>query len=69
MIELDFGDFMGKSSFDFVQNSKWIAEMRNLDSASKVKPQHKHYFLQTYDDIFEIVSFEYTLKLLDSRDK
>ncbi len=64
MIELDFGDFKAKSSFDLVQNSKWIAEMQDFDSASKVKPDHKHYFLQTYDDVFEIVSQQYELKLL-----
>ena len=69
MVELDFADFRGKSSFDLVQNSKWTNEFRKFDSASKVKPEHKHYFLQTYDDIFEIVSLNFELKLLDFRER
>lgn len=67
MIELDFEDFKGKSSFDEVKNSDWIAEMQRVDSASKVKSDHKHYFLKTYDDIFEMVSRNYELKIIKMR--
>ena len=63
MIELDFEDYKGNSSFDEVINSEWISQMRKYDSASKVKPEHKHYFLRTYDDIFEIVCKNYELKI------
>ena len=69
MIELDFSDFRGKSSFDLVQNSNWINEFKKHDSANKVKTEHNHYFLQTYDDIFEIVSVGFELKLLESRER
>lgn len=69
MIELDFADFRGQSSFDLVQNSKWISEFRKRDSAGKVRPEHKHYFLQTYDEIFEIISLSFELKLLEVNPK
>ena len=63
MIELDFEDFKGQSSFDEVINSDWISEMRK-NSSGKLTPNHKHYFLQTYDDIFDIVCSSYDLKLV-----
>jgi hypothetical protein len=55
MVEYDFAQLKGKSSFDEIKKSEWISEMQKFDFDSKVKPEHKHYFLQTYDDIFEIV--------------
>ncbi len=68
MVELDFADFRGKSSFDLVLNSKLLKNFEKYDSANKVKSEHKHYFLQTYDDIFEIICLSFELKLLESRE-
>lgn len=63
MIELDFADFKGSSSFDEVVNSTWFEDVRKYDSASKINDSHKYYFFKTYDDIFEIVCKNYQLTL------
>jgi hypothetical protein len=63
MIELDFSGFPGTSSFDRVINSEWLYEMRRSDSAAKIKPEHEHYTLMTYDDVFDVVCSAYELTL------
>ena len=50
IIELDSWDYEAKSSFDEIIDSKWIKKL-----GGKITTNHKHYFLQTYDDIFEVV--------------
>ena len=64
MIALDFSLYAGQSSFDLVKNSQWLTHMREYDSASKVTTQHQLYLLMTYDDVFEIVSASYSLKII-----
>jgi len=68
MTELDFKDY-GSSSFDRVVNSEWLDEMRRKDHSAKVKPNLGHYFVATYDDVFDIVCETYELKILESRKK
>ncbi|MCP5098122.1 MAG: hypothetical protein GY943_21450 [Chloroflexi bacterium] len=51
VIELDSWNFSySVSSFDEIINSMWIQEL-----GGKVKPSHKHYLVQTYDDVIEVV--------------
>ena len=64
MIELDFSLYAGQSSFDMVENSKWLAHMHENDSASKVTAQHQHYLLMTYDDVFDVICASYDLKVI-----
>lgn len=40
MIESDFSEFSGISSFDLIVNSAWLDEMRQTDSAAKIRPEH-----------------------------
>lgn len=53
MIELDSWDFKSQSSFDLIKNSSWIREL-----GGKVNTEHRHYLIQTYDEVFEIVCSE-----------
>jgi len=68
MIELDLKD-IGSSSFDRVVNSKWLDEMRRKDHSAKVKSNLEHYFVCTYDDVFDIACETYELKILEAREK
>ena len=58
MIELDSWDFASKASFDEVVESDWIGEL-----GGKVDSTHRHYLVQTYDDVFDVVCHSYQLKL------
>lgn len=68
-IELDFKEREGASSFDEVENSEWLNSMRENDHSRKVQPDHKHYHLRTYDDVFDIVCGAFEMTLLESRSK
>ncbi len=50
MIELDSWDGNSESSFDEVINSTWVKCL-----GGKVQSWHKHYLVQTYDEVFEVV--------------
>jgi hypothetical protein len=50
VLELDSWSFTGETSFDEVLESSWIAEL-----GGKVTPEHRHFIVQTYDDVFDIV--------------
>lgn len=69
MIELDFRDHLGVSSFDRVVNSAWLDEMRRKDHSAKVKPNLEHYLIFTYDDVFDVACESYELKILGAREK
>ena len=67
MTELDFRDHLGVSNFDRVNNSEWLRDFRQRDHSSKVKQNHQHFILFTYDDVFDIVSESFEMTLLESR--
>jgi hypothetical protein len=50
VVELDSWSFAGDSSLDEVLDSPWIAEL-----GGKVTPDHRHFTIQTYDDVFDVV--------------
>jgi hypothetical protein len=50
MIELDSCGWDYESSFDEVQDSEWVRSL-----GRKVTGTHRHFFLQTYDDVFDVV--------------
>ena len=50
VIELDSWDWNSESSFDEILESDWIREL-----GGKVTPDHRHYLVQTYDDVIEVV--------------
>lgn len=49
------------SSFDLVCNSSLIQELKNGSISSKINEDHKHYVLQTYDYVFDIIAKDYKL--------
>ena len=67
VIELDLNNDFGVSSFDRVINSAWISEMRSRDLTAKVKPNLEHYFVATYDDVFNIACESFEVKILETR--
>ena len=58
MIELDSNHHKAETSFDEVINSEWI---KNL--GAKVTNEYKHYYFQTYDQVFELACTGYALEL------
>ena len=63
VIELDSWDHVSSSSFDEVVNSNWIREL-----GGKVTPSHKHYLVQIYDDVVEVVCKRYDLQIMKEED-
>ena len=64
MLELDSWDISEtskewSSSFDEVTRSKWVASL-----GGKVTHEHRHFRLQTYDDVFEVVCSGYDFEVL-----
>lgn len=51
------------SSFDLINNSDLIMSLKNGRKSSKVKNEHKHYVLATYDYVYDIIATEYKLEL------
>lgn len=49
------------SSFDLVCNSSLIQELKNGSISSKISEDHKHYVLQTYDYVFDIIAKDYKI--------
>lgn len=60
MVELESCINYRNSSFDEVKKSDWISEVSKGD---KFNERHKHYYVQTYDDVFEVISEEYALEI------
>lgn len=58
MVELDSWDCVSESSFDEIKNSTWL---QTLDG--KVKSHHRHFLIQTYDEVFEVVCCRYEFKI------
>lgn len=58
MIELDSWNWKSASSFDEIRESDWISSL-----GGKVTLDHRHFFLQTYDDIFQVVCLSYELNI------
>jgi hypothetical protein len=56
MIELDSWNWSGASCFDEVVDSPWIAEL-----GGKVTAAHRHFVLQTYYDVFDVVCEDFDI--------
>jgi len=63
MIELDSCDWPCESSFDEIRDSEWVRTL-----GGKVTPRHRHFYVQTYDDVFEIVceTYEFEIRRVDA---
>lgn len=59
MIELDSWGWEGESCFDEVLDSEWIRQL-----GGKVTPAHRHFQIQTYDDVFDVVCSAYEFRIV-----
>jgi hypothetical protein len=57
VIELDSWDGRSESSFDEVRESDWISSL-----GGKVTNKHRHFLVQTYDDVIEVVCEDFKFK-------
>jgi len=51
------------SSFDLIDNSDLIKELKNGRRSSKIKDEHVHYVLQVYDYVYDIIATGYKLEI------
>lgn len=58
VVELDSWDYQCQSSFDEIVDSEWCRTL-----GGKITPDHKHYQIQTYDDVIEVVASRFSLSL------
>jgi hypothetical protein len=53
-LELDSSHWDWESCFEEIGDSDWVQTL-----GGKVTPKHRHFFVQTYDDVFDIVCSGY----------
>ena len=63
MVELDLYKYRGLSAFDEIVDSKLVESFKDLDSARKITPGHRHFRLITYDDAIQVVCSDYVLSV------
>jgi hypothetical protein len=63
-IELDFDKRTQPESLAMIMYSTKIAEFKKHDHASKLKRDHNHYYLRTYNTVFEAVANEFDFQLV-----
>jgi hypothetical protein len=63
-IELDFDKRGQVESLGTIENSERLKVFRSMDHSRKTHDEHRHYYVRTYDTVFEIISakFELTIK-------
>ncbi len=59
IVDLDSSGKQSTSCFDWIKDSAWITQLNG-----KITNQHRHYRVQTYDDVFDIVCLSYELRLI-----
>lgn len=62
-IDLDTHNYT--SSFDHVENSRWLKQFRSEDTQNNISPKHTHFTVTTYDDVFNIIAKSYTFEIQD----
>ena len=62
-IELDFDKREQKESLAVVEESNRIETFKAIDHSSKINREHKHYYIRTYDTVFEIISDKFDFKI------
>ena len=60
IVELDSWSPTGGTSFDEILESPWIAEL-----GGKITDQHRHFTVQTYDDVFDVICERVDLAILE----
>ena len=60
-VELDFDERNFQDSFAMIHNSNRLALFSKLDHSKKISSKHCHFYLRTYDSVFEIIADGYQL--------
>jgi hypothetical protein len=60
-VELDFDDRAQMESFGTIKNSAKLELFRSRDHSQKTNNEHRHYYIRTYDTVFEIISGKFEL--------
>jgi hypothetical protein len=63
-IALDFDRRTQPESLAMIMYSSKIAEFKKHDHAEKLKRDHNHYYLRTYDTVFETIANEFEFQLV-----
>jgi hypothetical protein len=53
-VELDSTHWEWDASFEEILESDWVRTL-----GGKITPKHRHFFVQTYDDVFDIICEQY----------
>lgn len=61
MIDIDLSGWRGQSSFDEVHNSAWLGELLAHDETQSLSSRHNHFYVMTYDHVFDIIAKSYSL--------
>jgi hypothetical protein len=61
-IELDFDDRGAMESLGTIDSSEKLKDFRTRDHSQKTNDNHRHYYIRTYDTVFEIVSDKFELQ-------
>ena len=64
VVELDSWDYQSSSSFDEIVDSEWCRTL-----GGKITPNHKHFQIQTYDDVIDVVASRFSLSIVESTSK
>jgi len=64
-LELDFDERTQMESFCIVENSEKLMRYWKLDHSSKLNDKHKHYYVRTYDTVFEIISDHFYFSIVN----
>lgn len=63
VVELDFDEWNPWESLAVIENSEKLKRFRKADDSSKIKEAHQHYYIRSYDSVFEIISDRFTLEI------
>jgi hypothetical protein len=62
-VEFDFDEREQMESFGIISDSKKLKDIRSRDHSRKTNNGHRHYYIRTYDSVFEIICAKYELTI------
>ena len=62
-VEIDFDTRQPIESFGYVKGSEVMKKLIKLDHSFKIDKDYKHYYLRTYDIVFEIIAKNHQLNI------
>jgi hypothetical protein len=61
IVELDFDKRGPMESLATIEQSEKLNEFKRTDHSRKINDNHKHYYIRTYDQVFEIICDQFEL--------